>query len=209
MILSANKVFVMYGDDTLHAFKVRDGIICESYVPDLSELKSLVDATIDIDKRNPILPTSMVSNTGRLVYFIKPGFRKINKRDKKEVYLPGMILVLQNDELYSFATKVTKREDLKSDTPLFHIPLPNIYTSGLLCYGEANQFTSSKYSYQVIEELLLETLFGVDFTLHSHNVYTVNFFQRAFSLGYKQPWRWMKFWNKELISNNLTLSAWL
>lgn len=211
MILDAKTLFVQYNNNQLSAFKVHDGVVGESYVPDTSEVYKLVEASVSVSTKAQIIPPELLSIEPNIVFFVKPDWREMtissDKKRKYNVYFPGFILIMQRDDLFSFAVKERSLDQITPDTELYHIPLPNVYMGGSLCYGAANKFQASSYSYQQIKELMLETLFGVSFTLHFHNKYR-NLYP-TYRQQWKTPRRWLQEWDNELIPMRKKLSLWL
>jgi hypothetical protein len=49
------------------------------------------------------------------------------------VWLPGMVSLVQGSKVYLWAVKTTVFEP---DALLFHVPIPNVFQSGSLCFGQ-------------------------------------------------------------------------
>ncbi len=79
--------------------------------------------------------------------------------------LPGLLLIrtLTDDKNPEYLVYAVKKRPATLDEPLFHAPLPNIYSSGGICWGSVTKVTDKAMKSASLEEdwkMLLGSGFG-------------------------------------------------
>lgn len=80
------------------------------------------------------------------------------------VPLPGMLMIRMTaeDKSPQYQVYAVKKRPDKMDTPLFHLPLPNVFTSGSICWGTASASETALKSCSLVEDwaVFLGSRFG-------------------------------------------------
>ena len=132
-----------------------------------------------------------------LIWYNKPMLRKMIGYTKKQidVQMPGVIYKLVDKELSIFTFKSSRRPELK--TPLFHLPIPNIYDSGGVCMGNVKA-PRNKTELAELIKAWEQSFWGSEFTTFLDDETTCEQFKSAATMKLKFDSKLYKPFKKQL-----------
>lgn len=110
---------------------------------DERHILSLLDQRTKVQDQCGWVPEGLLAESGQAVLWFVPGrLRTLLLRNDNDapsavlVHTPNLVFALDRKQTLSVAAVATA-ERPGPDTPVFHAPLPNIYSDGTVCYGSA------------------------------------------------------------------------
>jgi len=121
----------------------QEGSIVQEFPVDPAQIALALAAKVTFDTGLLSGNTLLVRQDGvkKLIVEYRPPAKTGLFLDESEtalrVLLPGLVLIrsASDDKTPSYGVYAVKRRPEKLDVPLFHAPLPNVFTNGSICWG--------------------------------------------------------------------------